>query len=101
MDNSSRNILEKNLSWDPIVLQLNWSEFNWFYNDTLRSFLVIWNTENTTSLEKLCVKSPISALPSNYMVVESVGNYFDKYVSIDAVKLKVIPDYLIYNIIWN
>lgn len=101
INNSSRNIVEKNMSWDPIGLQLNSSEFNNFYDDSLMSFLVIWNTENYTSLQKLCVNSPLSKLPSNYMVVESIWNFNEKFVSIEAVKLKAIPDYLIYNIIWN
>ncbi len=76
-------------------------EFNWFYNPSKKSFLVIANTENSKSLEKVCIKSSLVELPLTKIKIKSIGKYFDRYVSIEGEKSVKLPDYLIYNIIDN
>lgn len=78
---------------------LNSPEFNNFYNDSRKSFLIVANSENSFSSQKICLASNVVSLPSGYVTVESVWKFFDRVVSLQAVKLNKLPEYLIYNII--
>lgn len=98
-NNNSKNI--KLLLWNSSTIQnsMNNVDFNNIYDDNFNSYLLIANSESTFSNIRFCVFSNNEKLPNSIFTIKSSWKFFDRVVSLEAIKNKPLPDYLIYNIL--
>ena len=97
IEDLQRNIIQKSLT-SIMSFQLQPDIQALEYDSNKKSFLVLWNVDSSGN-EEICINNPVQKLPSKYVVINSVWRYNDRFVSIQAVKMNTLPDYLIYNIL--
>lgn len=97
---ATRKIQQINTPSDPYNIGLNNAIFqiNSFYNGNLEAFLVVANNESWSSKMWICVDSN-SRIVAPKVVLQSQWTYLDRTVSLELIKQKTLPDYLIYNVI--